>query len=36
MSMVFVLLNITKPILIMFEVVDLAAAIWTAFDLRST
>jgi hypothetical protein len=33
---VFVLLEIAKPILILFGVVDLAAVLWTAFALRNT
>jgi len=33
---VFVLLNYVKPILILFGVIDLAAALWTALALRST
>ncbi len=33
---VFVLLNYVKPILILFGVIDLAGAIWTAQALRSS
>ncbi len=33
---VFVLLNFVSPILILFGVIDLAGAIWTALALRST
>lgn len=33
---VFVLLDYVKPILILFGVIDLAGALWTALALRST